>query len=72
MSLDFGRTLSRIRKDRGLSQEELAFRADLHRTYISQLERGLKSPSLDTIERIAKVLQLRASELIRHAEGKLR
>ena len=72
MSLHFGRTLSRLRKDKGLSQEELAFRADLHRTYISQLERGLKSPSLATIEAIAKVLELRASELIRHAEERLR
>jgi transcriptional regulator with XRE-family HTH domain len=57
-----------IRKARvrvGLSQEELAFRCGLHRTYISQLERGLKSPSLRVVLTFARVLELPADKLVR-------
>ena len=42
----FGKVLKALRTERGLSQEEFAMNVGLHRTYISQLERGLKSPSL--------------------------
>jgi transcriptional regulator with XRE-family HTH domain len=65
---EFGRALRRVRMEKGLSQEELGFRAELHRTYISQIERGTKSPSLKTITRLAKALQITASELVRQAE----
>ncbi len=54
--------------DGGLSQEELAALADLHRTYISQLERGLKSPSLRAIEMLAMALGRQPHELIKQAE----
>lgn len=46
-------TLKNKRITLKLSQEALAEHADVHRTYISQLERGLKSPTLDTLNRIA-------------------
>ena len=39
-----GEEISRLRKHRGISQEELGFQAGVHRTYVSQIERGLKSP----------------------------
>ncbi len=52
-SQKFGKALRKARQAAGLSQEELAERAGLHRTYISQLERGLKSPTLDIIDRLA-------------------
>jgi transcriptional regulator with XRE-family HTH domain len=52
----FGKVVKRLRTERSLSQETLAFEADMHRTYISQLERGLKSPSLRTILKLAQVL----------------
>ena len=52
----FGDVLRRLRNEAGLSQEELAHRCDLHRTYISMLERGLKSPSLGVVVRLAEEL----------------
>ncbi len=64
----FGQAVRAQRRELGLSQEGLGERAGLHRTYISQVERGLKSPSLTTIEHIAKVLGVRPSELLRSAE----
>lgn len=64
----FGRALRRLRLRRGISQEELGFRASLHRTYISQLERGLKSPSLKIVRQLARALGITASGLVREAE----
>lgn len=51
-----------------VSQEELADRAGLHRTYVSALERALKSPSLGAIEALAGALGLRPHELMKVAE----
>jgi transcriptional regulator with XRE-family HTH domain len=64
----FGLVLRTARQDRGLSQEEVAGRAGYHRTYIGQLERGEKSPSLRTLFNIAVTLGVRASVLIRRVE----
>ena len=50
-----------------ISQEELAYRAGLHRTYVSDLERGARNPSLDTIEKLAQALQLSVSSLFEKA-----
>jgi transcriptional regulator with XRE-family HTH domain len=65
---EFGKALKMLRKDRGYSQEELAARSNLHRTYISLLERGQKSPSLTTICRVANALDVKPHELISVAE----
>jgi transcriptional regulator with XRE-family HTH domain len=51
-----------------ISQEELADRAQEHTSYVSQLERGLKSPTLGVIMRLARALGQPASELIRAVE----
>ena len=64
----FGRILRRLRLERGLSQEQLAELAGVHRNYIGDLERGLKSPSLAVITRLALALHLRPHELVRQAE----
>jgi transcriptional regulator with XRE-family HTH domain len=64
----FGEAIRARRQELGISQEDLGFEAELHRTYISQLERGLKSPSLATIEQLAQVLKAKPSDLIRAAE----
>jgi transcriptional regulator with XRE-family HTH domain len=64
----FGRALSEFRRQRGLTQEELAFRSGVHVTYVSQLERGLKSPSLATVEALAHALGQRPHELVKAAE----
>jgi len=60
----FGQILRLLRQERGLSQEELALESGYHRTYISQLERGLKNPSLLTIFQLAKVLDVKPSEIV--------
>jgi len=64
----FGEELQKIRKEKGLSQEQLGFESGYHRTYISQLERGVKSPSLKTIFRISKALTIQPSKLIQRIE----
>ncbi len=60
----FGEVLRSIREEKGLSQEQLGFESGFHRTYISQLERGQKSPSLKTLFRVAEALQVKPSQLI--------
>lgn len=60
----FAKVLRQLRTEKGLSQEDFGFAADLHRTYVSQLERGLKSPSLKTLRKIAIVLDITLTNLI--------
>ena len=67
----FGRVLRGIRNARGLSQEQLGFDSGYHRTYISLLERGLKSPSLATIMCLAAALGATATDMIRRVEREL-
>jgi len=50
--------LRELREKKDLSQEQLSFDAELHRTYISQLERGLKSVTVKTLIRITTVLEI--------------
>lgn len=64
----FGRNVARLRKRLGISQEELAFRAEVHRTYISQLERGLKSPTLSVILKLSRAMKASASKLVAAVE----
>ncbi len=64
----FGIAVKTRRLQLRLSQESLAFRAGLHRTYISDLERGLKGPSLRVVIRLAYALDLPAPDLIQMTE----
>ena len=57
---------ARIR--RGMSQEDLAFRAGLHRTYISLVEGGKKSLTVDSLARIASALDIKPSKLLATSE----
>mgnify|MGYP002073686485 CR=1 FL=1 len=59
----FGRAVALLRNAQGLSQAELAYRCGMHRTYIGALERGEKSPTLNTIERVANGLSLSIIQL---------
>jgi transcriptional regulator with XRE-family HTH domain len=68
----FGKVLKELRRACGLSQERLGFDSGYHRTYISQLERGLKSPTLATVFRLASVLKVPPSELVRRTENEFR
>ncbi|TFC93375.1 MULTISPECIES: helix-turn-helix transcriptional regulator [Cryobacterium] len=61
--LSFGQRVREIRQDRGLSQEELAELAGMHRTYVSSLERGLRNVGLDNILAIAAALDVSPSDL---------
>ncbi len=62
-----GCLIKRRREAIGISQEEFAEIAGLHRTYVSQLERGIKSPSVRVLVRIASALNCEAWELLRDA-----
>lgn len=64
----FGRAVREAREEMGWSQEELGFEADLDRTYVSGVERGVRNPTLRTVLLIAKALGVRPSELIKSAE----
>jgi transcriptional regulator with XRE-family HTH domain len=66
--LKFGQVVRRRRQEKGLSQEQLADRCNLHRTYISEVERGLKAVSLMSLLRIAKALDIPAYLLVKEAE----
>lgn len=59
----FGRAVASMRNRQGISQSELAYRCGLHRTYIGAIERGEKSPTLNTVERIAKGLSVSIIQL---------
>lgn len=60
----FGKQLRALREARGWSQEEFADRAGLHRTYVSAVERGVRNPTLSVLERLAKALGIKLSELL--------
>lgn len=57
----------RLREERGLSQEDFAELTGHHRTYIGFLERGERSPNIETVHRVAQALGLNASDLLRDA-----
>ena len=64
----FGAVLREVRKERGISQEDLGFESGYHRTYVSLLERGIKSPSLQTIFELSRALDIPPSELLARVE----
>jgi transcriptional regulator with XRE-family HTH domain len=61
--IKFGHRVREFRKEKNLSQEELSFKADLHRTYIGMIERAEKNITLLNIEKIAKALNVDIKEL---------
>jgi transcriptional regulator with XRE-family HTH domain len=63
-----GQNLKRFRKERGLSQEELAFECGLHRTYLSGVERGVRNPTVLVLEEIAVALGIPSWQLLAEAE----
>jgi transcriptional regulator with XRE-family HTH domain len=60
-----GRRLKRLREAKGLTQAELAAAADLSRGYLIRLEAGQQDPTLGTLERLAKALKVKLSELVK-------
>jgi transcriptional regulator with XRE-family HTH domain len=68
IKVQFGKRVRELRQARSLSQEELAFKTGLHRTYLGGIERGERNPSLKNIKAIAKALGVSLSELFRFEE----
>lgn len=64
----FGQAVRAVRQKRGLSQEDLGFEADLHRTFVSDIERGARNPTVRTVWRLSRALGVRPSELFQIAE----
>jgi transcriptional regulator with XRE-family HTH domain len=59
----FGKKLRSIRKKVGISQEELGFRAGIHRTYVGAIERGEQNVSIENVYKLAKALKVSEKEL---------
>ena len=59
------RNMKRLRDENNWSQEELADRSGLHRTYISGVERGVRNPTLTVLDKIATALNVTPAELVR-------
>jgi transcriptional regulator with XRE-family HTH domain len=67
----FGRVLRRLRKKKGYTQEELGFEAELRRTFVSILELGQQQPSLTTILKLSRVLDIRAGKMMDLVENEI-
>ena len=59
-----GANVKRLREQLGLSQEQLAFDAEMHRTYISGIERGVRNPTVTVLERLAMALKTKSADLL--------
>ena len=59
-----GKRIRQIRKKQNMSQEELGFRAGLHRTYIGAIERAEQNVSIDNLRKIAKALKVHPKDLL--------
>ena len=71
IALAFGEVLRDCRTRSGITQENLAFKADLDRTYISLLERGLRQPTLETLFRLAGVLEIAPATMIARTSSRI-
>lgn len=65
----FGENVRKFRRLLNISQEELAHRADLHRTYIGMIERAEKNITLVNIEKIANALEVKIEDLLKHSDN---
>jgi transcriptional regulator with XRE-family HTH domain len=61
--IKFGKRLREVRTSVGISQEELGYRAGLHRTYIGAIERGEQSVSVDNVYKLARALKVKPKDL---------
>lgn len=59
-----GRNLRRLREAKGWSQEAFAHEANIHRTYVSDIERGTRNPTITVVDKLARPLGASASELL--------
>jgi transcriptional regulator with XRE-family HTH domain len=66
---ELGQAIREARREAGLTQEQLAERADVHWTYLSEIETGRKNPSVAVLRKIAGGLGVKLSEVIARAEA---
>lgn len=59
-----GRNLKRYRREAGFSQEALAFECDIHRTYVSGVERGIRNPTITILSKLARPLNIPVARLL--------
>lgn len=59
-----GRNLRRLREEKGWSQEAFAFEAKIHRTYVSDIERGARNPTIAVVEKLAAALEVKPGQLL--------
>lgn len=64
-----GRNLRRLREAKGWSQEDLGFEADLHRTYISGIERGVRNPTVTIVAKLAASLDVAPARLLKSSRA---
>lgn len=69
VALAFGKVLRQKRKEAGLTQEQLAFQADVQRNYVSLIERGLNQPTITVVFKLAKALGCSPASLISETNG---
>ena len=65
----FGRNVARIRAERGFSQDKLAEKADLDRTYLSGIERGVRNPGIKVVIRLARALGVTVDQLCKGVDA---
>jgi transcriptional regulator with XRE-family HTH domain len=66
----FAVNLRRIRQEHGLSQEQLAHKADLNMTHVAKIERSEREPGVRTVSKLARALEVSASELFEGVDGR--
>jgi transcriptional regulator with XRE-family HTH domain len=69
--VSFGRVLRQLRKDAGLTQEQLALEAGIERNYVSLIERGINQPALRVIFKLAEALGTTPSGMLRQVESEI-
>ncbi|MDN2698348.1 helix-turn-helix transcriptional regulator [Janthinobacterium sp. SUN073] len=70
-AIAYGQVLRVLRKEAGMSQEQLAFAADIERNFVSLIERGINQPTVRVIFKLASALQVSPSKMIGLVEEKL-
>lgn len=60
----FSLKMRRLRQSKGLSQKEFTHEAGLHRTYVSDLERGARNPTITVVDKLAEALEVKIGELL--------
>lgn len=68
VKIALGRVIKQLRQRRGLTQDELAGKATLHRTYVSDVERGVRNLSIISLHQISAALETPLSEIFKHVE----